>query len=162
MTENAQGKVEQYSQRLVNDPLIEYAWARKAVAYAETHFKLISSTVDLSKLTLSPLDDIIYAHFLKLFPDFKVDIVDDAKLKSENAKEIWRSFMSEYVDRIYDWNFATLLRKDATSTLGYCDTNTIIVPRIQFLAIEIARNRQGCYVKLREALRRKSTESRSE
>jgi hypothetical protein len=40
-----------------------------------------------------------------------------------------------------DYNFGSLLRLNAA--VDYSDANTAIVPRIQFLAIEIARNREG-------------------
>ena len=42
---------------------------------------------------------------------------------------------------IQDYSFATLLRKDTSN--GYIDDNTILVARIQFYTIEIARNRRG-------------------
>jgi hypothetical protein len=40
-----------------------------------------------------------------------------------------------------DYNFGTLLRLDASQ--DYSEANSTIVPRIQFLAIEIARNKEG-------------------
>ena len=42
---------------------------------------------------------------------------------------------------VEDFNFGTLLRLDCSK--GYSETNTTLVPRVQFLAIEVARNRQG-------------------
>ncbi|VDN09805.1 unnamed protein product [Dibothriocephalus latus] len=47
----------------------------------------------------------------------------------------------EFEDVIEDFNQGTLLRLDANK--GYDEANTCVVPRIQFLALEIARNRQG-------------------
>lgn len=40
-----------------------------------------------------------------------------------------------------DYSFGTLLRKDCEGE--YTEENSILVPRIQFLAIELARNREG-------------------
>lgn len=40
-----------------------------------------------------------------------------------------------------NYNFGTLIRKD--SQRGYSDSNSFIVLRIQFYAIELARNREG-------------------
>jgi hypothetical protein len=96
-----------------------------------------------------------------MFPNLKVDVIDENTLKSEQAKEMWRPFLNEYANRIHDWNFATLLRKDATSPAGYCEANTMIVPRIQFLAIEIARNREGFNARLREALQQNSSKDKN-
>ncbi len=57
------------------------------------------------------------------------------------AKPKWRQFCNDMKDVIEDYNFATLLRLDSRS--DYCESNSIIVPRAQFIAIEIARNREG-------------------
>lgn len=40
-----------------------------------------------------------------------------------------------------DYSYGTLLRSDAAK--DYAEENTILVTRIQFYAIEIARNREG-------------------
>ena len=42
---------------------------------------------------------------------------------------------------VVDFNFATLMRLN--SRQDYNEANTIVVPRAQFIAIEIARNRLG-------------------
>lgn len=42
---------------------------------------------------------------------------------------------------ILDYSYGTLLRSD--SAKDYSEDNTILVTRIQFYAIEIARNREG-------------------
>jgi len=42
---------------------------------------------------------------------------------------------------VEDFNYGTLLRLDCSQ--GYTEENTIFAPRIQFFAIEIARNREG-------------------
>nr|VZI48755.1 unnamed protein product [Spirometra erinaceieuropaei] len=58
-----------------------------------------------------------------------------------SIKPLWRPFCMEFEGVIEDFNQGTLLRLDANK--GYDEANTCVVPRIQFLAIEIARNRQG-------------------
>lgn len=40
-----------------------------------------------------------------------------------------------------DYSFGTLLRSDAEN--DYSEENTMLVTRIQFLCIEIARNKEG-------------------
>lgn len=49
-------------------------------------------------------------------------------------------------NNVEDFNFATLLRLN--SHQDYNEANTIVVPRAQFLAIEITRNRNGLNVNL--------------
>jgi len=87
-------------------------------------------------------DDEIYTQFRAQFPDVKVDVFDLDASKTTEGKEAWRKFMEAYTDEIVkDFNFATLMRVDVSKP---CDQeNTCIVPRIQFLAIELARTREG-------------------
>ncbi|RTG86790.1 uncharacterized protein DC041_0004249 [Schistosoma bovis] len=87
------------------------------------------------------------------FSDIQLDVISEDSLKSEQSKAKWRSFCNEFERKVEDFNFGTLLRLDASK--GYCPENTCIgriffylnvfctVPRIQFLALEIARNRLG-------------------
>lgn len=89
------------------------------------------------------------------FPDFSVEKVNLELLKSEAAKAKWRPWMNKYEKRVQDFNFGTLLRLDASE--DYTEENSIfgklvllstrrdlsylVATRIQFLAIEITRNR---------------------
>lgn len=125
----------------VNDPTIEQLWTIKAIEAMKIHFNLLSS-VPPSQLRLTKKDDIIYKRFREEFPDLKIDAIDEDAMKSDQGKAKWRPFCEEFKDEVEDYNFASLLRINATS--DYDDKNTIIAPRIQFLAIEIARNREGC------------------
>lgn len=83
----------------------------------------------------------MYKEFQEQFKDLKIDIITPADIKSDEAKVKWRKFCSQYDKLIVDYNFATLMRID--SSKDYSDENTIIVPRTQFLAIEVVRNRLG-------------------
>ncbi|XP_042524623.1 protein PBDC1 [Dipodomys spectabilis] len=123
-----------------NDPDIEMAWAMRAMQHAEVYYKLISS-VDPQFLKLTKVDDQIYSEFRKSFEKLKVDILDPEELKSETAKEKWRPFCLKFEGLVEDFNYGTLLRLDCSK--GYTEENTIFAPRIQFFAIEIARNREG-------------------
>ncbi|KJE89437.1 hypothetical protein CAOG_00904 [Capsaspora owczarzaki ATCC 30864] len=127
--------------KYVNQQDLEHMWATKAFQHAEVYYKLISSFPDPSKLKLTPLDNEIYSHFRDLFPDFPVGLVRESLLKTEESKEKWRPFCNAYDKRIDDHNFGTLLRLDATK--DYTEDNTIFANRIQFYAIELARNREG-------------------
>ncbi|KAM4818822.1 protein PBDC1 isoform 2-T2 [Thomomys bottae] len=121
-------------------PDIEMAWAMRAMQHAEVYYKLISS-VDPQFLKLTKVDDQIYSEFRKSFEKLKIDVLDPEELKSETAKENWRPFCLKFEGLVEDFNYGTLLRLD--SCKGYTEENTIFAPRIQFLAIEIARNREG-------------------
>ncbi|XP_002720267.2 protein PBDC1 [Oryctolagus cuniculus] len=123
-----------------NDPDIEMAWAARAMQHAEVYYKLISS-VDPQFLKLTKVDDQIYSEFRKIFEKLKIDVLDPEELKSESAKETWRPFCLKFEGIVEDFNYGTLLRLDCSQ--GYTEENTIFAPRIQFLAIEIARNREG-------------------
>ncbi|XP_005992661.1 protein PBDC1 [Latimeria chalumnae] len=123
-----------------NDTNVEMMWAMKAYQHAEIYFNLISS-VDPQYLKLTKADDQIYARFREAFSDMKIDILDPEELKSEQAKEKWRPFCIQFEGIIEDYNYGTLLRLDCTK--DYTDENTIFATRIQFFAVEIARNREG-------------------
>lgn len=123
-----------------NDAQTEMLWAIKAHHHADTYFKLISQ-VDASRLRLTKYDDDIYRQFKRYFKTLKVDVIKEDDLKSEAAKLKWRPFCNMYEGKIDDFNFATLLRIDCSK--GYEEENTILVTRIQFYAVEIARNRRG-------------------
>ncbi|KAM6151529.1 protein PBDC1 [Rhynchocyon petersi] len=124
-----------------NDPDIEMAWAMRAMQHAEVYYKLISS-VDPQCLKLTKVDDQIYSEFRENFEKLRIDVLDPEELKSESAKEKWRAFCLKFDGIVEDFNYGTLLRLDCSQ--GYTEENTIFAPRIQFFAIEIARNREGC------------------
>ncbi|XP_010134792.1 PREDICTED: protein PBDC1 [Buceros rhinoceros silvestris] len=121
-------------------PRVELAWAMKAHQHAEVYFNLISS-VDPKFLNLTKVDDQIYSEFRKTFTDLKIDVLDPEELKSEPAKEKWRPFCLRFEGVVEDFNYGTLLRLDCRQP--YTEENTIFATRIQFFAIEIARNREG-------------------
>ncbi|XP_071435239.1 protein PBDC1 [Pithys albifrons albifrons] len=123
-----------------NDPRVELAWAMKAHQHAQVYFNLISS-VDPKFLNLTKVDDQIYEEFRKTFRDLKIDVLDPEDLKSEPAKAKWRPFCLKFEGVVEDFNYGTLLRLD--SRREYTEENTIFATRIQFFAIEIARNREG-------------------
>uniref|UniRef100_A0A8B9C9D8 Polysaccharide biosynthesis domain containing 1 n=1 Tax=Anser brachyrhynchus TaxID=132585 RepID=A0A8B9C9D8_9AVES len=116
-------------------------WAMRAYQHAEVYFNLISS-VDPKFLKLTKADEQIYGEFRKTFGDLKIDVLDPEELKSEPAKEKWRPFCMRFEGVVEDFNYGTLLRLDCSK--GYTEENTIFATRIQFFAIEIARNREGC------------------
>ncbi|CAG0886656.1 unnamed protein product [Cyprideis torosa] len=128
------------AEEYVNNPDIERRWATVAFDYSQIHLNLLQS-VDSKLLHLVPDEDKIYEAFRRTFPKLKVSKIKEDDLKSEHAKPIWRSWCEQWKGKVDDYNFATLLRLDSSGS--YNEQNTCIVPRIQFYAIELARNREG-------------------
>uniref|UniRef100_A0A7M4FS23 Polysaccharide biosynthesis domain containing 1 n=2 Tax=Crocodylus porosus TaxID=8502 RepID=A0A7M4FS23_CROPO len=123
-----------------NDPGVEMMWAMKAAQHAEVYFNLISS-VDPTFLKLTKVDEEIYTAFRDRFRHLRIDVLEPEELKSEPAKEKWRPFCMQFEGVVEDFNYGTLLRLDCSK--DYTEENTIFATRIQFFAIEIARNREG-------------------
>lgn len=123
-----------------NDATLEGLWAMKAVEHMQVHFNLLCA-ISPKMLKLTPKDDVVYSEFRKHFPDMDVDVIHVDQLKSRDAKDKWRPFCNMFEGEVEDFNYATLLRLD--SKKDYSDDNTLVVPRIQFLAIEVARNKEG-------------------
>ncbi|XP_051906903.1 protein PBDC1 [Hippocampus zosterae] len=123
-----------------NDEHLEVMWAMKAYNHAEVYFNLISS-VDPKFLKLTKMDDDIYSTFRETFEDLDIKVLHPDQLKSAEAKERWRPFCNRYEGLVEDFNYGTLLRLDCQK--DYTEENTIFATRIQFFAVEIARNREG-------------------
>ncbi|KAJ7704585.1 DUF757-domain-containing protein [Mycena rosella] len=125
---------------------IEKQFAVKAVEQAQTYWNLLEK-VDPKELRLTKIDDEIFEHTLATFPELAADghakliKLDEEGMKSAAGKERWRGFIESYKKKVKDYNFGSLIRTDARQEYG--ESNTIFVTRIQFYAIEIARNRLG-------------------
>lgn len=123
---------------------IEKQFAVKAVIHAQTYWNILSTRKG-SELRLTQRDDEIYDHLLSAFPEFADHsygkVINEDEMKSVEGKKRWRAFMNTYEKTVDDFNFGTLLRAD--SSKEYSEENTIFVPRMQFYAVEIFRNRHG-------------------
>ncbi|EFX02145.1 duf757 domain containing protein [Grosmannia clavigera kw1407] len=120
---------------------IEKQFAVKAVQHMETYWAILER-VRGSTLRLTKMDDDIHEHLAKDFPDFDPsETVDEDNMKSKEGKERWRKFMMAYEKKVDDYNFGTMLRSNPK--WEYDQDTTIFVPRMQFYAVEIARNRKG-------------------
>ncbi|KAJ4459562.1 putative protein PBDC1 [Paratrimastix pyriformis] len=129
------------SASVANDARLEAAWAERAAKFAQTYLKLVMSIPDRRGLRLTPHDDEIYQQFRAIFPTMNVQALSDADMKSPAAKDQWRPFLLTWEHKVKDFNMGTLLRVD--SRRGYSQTNTVIAPRAQFYAVEVARLREG-------------------
>ncbi|CAG9812810.1 unnamed protein product [Phaedon cochleariae] len=123
-----------------NDQSVETMWAIKAFEHAEIYFNILCS-VDPKHLTLTSVDDIIYKIFRDEFPKYDITVINENELKSTKEKVKWRPFCEKFKTLVEDYSFGTLLRADSRG--DYKEENTMLVTRIQFYAIEIARNREG-------------------
>ncbi|KAL9602425.1 MAG: hypothetical protein Q9219_001849 [cf. Caloplaca sp. 3 TL-2023] len=120
---------------------MEKQFAVKAVQHMTTYWAILEKMKG-SQLRLTRMDDEIYEHFKQAFPEFDPkETIDENKMKSKEGKERWREFMMAYEKKIDDYNFGTMLR--ANPKFEYGEKETIFAMRMQFYAIEIARNRQG-------------------
>lgn len=98
-----------------------------------------------SKLRLTRMDDEILQHLREAFPEFDpAETIDEDKMKSKEGKERWRNFVNVYEKgdkKVEDFNFGTMLRRNPK--FDYGEKETMFALRMQFYAIEIARNRAG-------------------
>ena len=83
----------------------------------------------------------------RLYACFRASISEDvAVLRAEQLKtRIWRDLLTCMDGRVKDHNFMTLLRPDASLSYDEQRETLFVVPRAQFLMIELARQREGCY-----------------
>ncbi|RMD44251.1 hypothetical protein DV735_g842, partial [Chaetothyriales sp. CBS 134920] len=123
---------------------MEKQFAVKAVQQMSTYWSILEK-VPGSKLRLTRFDDKILEHFKQDFPEFDpAKEIDEEEMKSKQGKERWRKFCMAYEkgeDKVEDYNFGTILRKSPKTEYG--EQETIFAVRMQFYAIEIARNRAG-------------------
>ena len=148
------------SDQFGNDGRVEELWAMKAMEHAEVYFNLLCS-VEPSRLKLTgnkDRDDDIYKDFKETFPSLNVAKFSEEDLKSESAKAAWRTFSERYKD-VEDYSLGCLLRLD--SSKDYTEDNTALAIKIQFFAIEIARNRDGCNDSLRSNFKPKQRTART-
>ncbi|KAK3292870.1 polysaccharide biosynthesis-domain-containing protein [Chaetomium fimeti] len=120
---------------------IEKQFAVKVVQHMQTYWSILER-VKGSSLRLTRMDDDIYDHLKRDFPDFDpAETIDEDKMKSKEGKQRWRDFMMVYEKKVDDYNFGTMMRSNPKWEYG--QDETIFVPRMQFYAVEIARNRAG-------------------
>ena len=76
-----------------------------------------------SKLRLTKMDDDIYDHFKREFPEFDPkETINEDQMKSKEGKERWRNFMMTYEKSVDDYNFGTMLRSNPKFEYGEKET----------------------------------------
>merc|ERR1719153_1158490 len=102
--------------------------------------KLLTA-VGPERMKFTQIDQELYDSFRENFPDFNIETVDEESMKNKEGKEKWRTWCEQYKERVQDYNFGTLLRLNPAE--DYTEQNSCFALRVQFLAIEIARNKEG-------------------
>ncbi|RSL43224.1 Protein PBDC1 [Fusarium euwallaceae] len=129
------------AENAANNEDIEKQFAVKAVQHMQTYWSILER-VRGSSLRLTKIDDEIMEHLKEDFPEFDpAATVDEDEMKSKSGKERWRKFMMKYEKTVDDYNFGTMVRN--SPKVEYEEDTAIFVPRMQFYALEIARNRAG-------------------
>jgi len=132
---------------------IEKQFAVKSVEQAQTYWNLLEK-VHPRDLKLTKIDDEIFEHTMKTFPELfeppyqNLVKLDEDWMKNPEGKQRWRDFIESYKEKVKDYNFGCLIRSNAVGEYG--EQNTIFVTRIQFYAFEIARNKLGLNDKVHE------------
>ncbi|GAA6008071.1 hypothetical protein JCM10207_007017 [Rhodosporidiobolus poonsookiae] len=128
-----------------NDEGIEQQFAVMCMEQAETYFKLVTKIKPSTLPRLTKWDDEIMEAFEKAFPDYQSDerlrVLSEDEMKSPEGKKRWREFMMPFEKKIDEYNFGTLIRLNCED--DYTQQNSMFGYRLQFYAIEIARNRRG-------------------
>ncbi|TKR92787.1 hypothetical protein L596_007367 [Steinernema carpocapsae] len=132
------GQINDDPSNYINDPTIEFAWVNKAVERANIHMNLLLKC-DTTKLTLHNRQREIYDKFREAFPGMNIENVGEAELKGV-TKQKWFEFCEQFKD-VEDYNMGSLFRMSVEGV--YNEANTIIVPKIIHMALEISRNLEG-------------------
>ncbi|KAE8147971.1 putative polysaccharide biosynthesis protein [Aspergillus avenaceus] len=120
---------------------MEKQFAVKAVEHLMTYWSILEK-VPGSQLRLTKMDNEILESFKNEFPDFDpAEPLNEDQMKSKAGKEKWRNWVNQYEKTIDDFNFGTMLR--TSPKVEYDQDTTIFAVRMQFYAVEIARNRAG-------------------
>ncbi|GAA5999990.1 ribosome-associated Tef1p biogenesis chaperone CHP1 [Rhodotorula paludigena] len=158
-----------------NDEGIEMQFAVMCMEQAEAYFGLITKVRPSTLKRLTQWDDEIMEAFEKHFPDYsssddKLRVLDEDEMKSAQGKKRWRDFMMPFecvfsalsrragiTKKIDEFNFGTLIRTNCED--DYTQENSMFGYRLQFYAIEIARNRRGLNDKIWEKEQAKSADA---
>lgn len=132
-----------------NDKEIERLGSQAAVDYMKWHEKELESLALSDQAATSinfqkdaGLDRRIYLT-LRSNIAHPMDFVGGTILKSQR----WADLLISAQDRVPDFNFITLLRPDASRSYEEQQEELLVVPRLQFVLVEIARCREGLYDK---------------
>ena len=129
-----------------NDPELERKGCAAAAEYAQIHWAKLQRLVNDDAVPAASIE-LHGADDRRLYACFRASISEDvAVLRADQLKtRIWRDLLTCMDGRVKDHNFMTLLRPDASLSYDEQRETLFVVPRAQFLMIELARQREGCY-----------------
>jgi hypothetical protein len=78
-------------------------------------------------ISLFRFDNHLYETLKHMFPNMNLRVLELEELKSEQAKTIWREFITKFEKHIQDFNFGTLIRLDCA--LPYTEENSTLGER---------------------------------
>ncbi|KNE61141.1 hypothetical protein AMAG_06893 [Allomyces macrogynus ATCC 38327] len=126
--------------QLQSVPPEQLTWAQRAIAFASTHSKRLAKYG--CKTHLTKIDQELAKAVRATFPTIDLLTLDVAQFTDEEVKRKWAALAQRYAASLpNDWRELTLLRIRAAQ--DYTDTNSFVVTRGQFYAIEAARNVEG-------------------
>ena len=143
-----------------NDPTIEAMGSEECTKYSQRHWARLLAANDAAALVLTDSreeDDRLHKVFMASFGGFGgLDLLhlSHAQLHGGGTLATWRSVLVAMEGRSFagqPMNMMTLLRAEAHAAYDPAETDLILVPRAQFLMIEIARNRSGVYAGMQAA-----------
>ena len=140
-----------------NDPELEKKGCAAAAEYAQIHWAKLQRLVNDDAVPAESIE--LHGNDRRLYACFRASISEDvAVLRAEQLKtRIWRDLLTCMDGRVKDHNFMTLLRPDASLSYDEQRETLFVVPRAQFLMIELARAREGCYDETWRARQRAAT-----
>ena len=128
-----------------NDPEIERIGSKETWQVCERHWKQLCECDDPATLVLSEsaaIDRHLYKTFRSQF-GLSLDFIQWQDLHNEFELRKWRAVLTACEGRVKWYNMMYLLRSDASASyedLKGVEDGLLLVPRIQWLMIEIARN----------------------
>ena len=134
-------------QNVNENPWLENRAIIASMAYADAHWK---SMLANKWPDTQPGDALLLLHFRKTFPSLSVGMLSEWDLKNDMVKQTWRRFLNSHetwaqargVPMVEEWNSITLLRGESSGSYDE-QNNVMIVPRLQFRCIELAREDEG-------------------
>jgi hypothetical protein len=101
---------------------IEKQFAVKVVQHMQTYWSILEK-VKGSSLRLTKIDDDIFDHLKRDFPEFDpAETIDEDAMKSKEGKRRWREFMMAYEKTVDEYNFGTMLRSNPKWEYGRDET----------------------------------------
>ena len=128
---------------ITNDPAIERHGSEAAAKYMSWHWAALSKAVAKGDPTSCVLTESRQSDD-RLYGCFRASISEPVE-RLDLKTPTWRDLLTCMAGRVVDFSFMTLLRPDPLQSYEAQRTELLVVPRAQFVMVELARQREGCY-----------------